>query len=186
MAVAITTQSWCIDNIYVALLSICTGDDAGCHQLTRVSALRTSIGKRCLEEMQLEVEMRDMTMRRKRILVVDDESSVTRMLKFTLEGTGNYKVRELNCASNVAELARKFKPDLVLLDVMLPDKDGGQIAAELKADPEFEKTPIDFLTAAVEKEEVMDKKGIIGGFHFIAKPIHPKSIVQAIEANLAP
>jgi CheY-like chemotaxis protein len=82
-------------------------------------------------------------------------------------------------------VARESKPDLILLDVMLPDTDGGQIAAELKADPQFAKTPIVFLTAAVDKEEVRAKKGLIGGLPFIAKPLHVKSIIQAIEANLA-
>ena len=129
--------------------------------------------------------MKDMTMRKTRILVVDDETGVTRLLKFTLEGTGNYKVRELNSGSKVSDVAREFKPDLILLDVMLPDMDGGQIAAELKADPQFAKTPIVFLTAAVDKEEVRAKKGLIGGLPFIAKPLHVKSIIQAIEANLA-
>ena len=62
---------------------------------------------------------------------------------------------------------------------------GGQIAAELKADPQFAKTPIVFLTAAVDKEEVRAKKGLIGGLPFIAKPLHVKSIIQVIEANLA-
>jgi CheY-like chemotaxis protein len=129
--------------------------------------------------------MKDMTMRKTRILVVDDEAGVTRLLKLNLEQTGNYKVREVNIGSKVSDVARESKPDLILLDVMLPDTDGGQIAAELKADPQFAKTPIVFLTAAVDKEEVKANKGVIGGYPFIAKPLHVKSVIRVIEANLA-
>ena len=93
-------------------------------------------------------------MSKKRILVVDDETSITRLLKLNLEQTGNYEVREENFGARVLEAAREFKPDLVLLDVMLPDMDGGDVAAGLKQDPALRKTPVVFLTAAVKKEEL--------------------------------
>ena len=63
-------------------------------------------------------------MRKTRILVVDDEAGVTRLLKLNLEQTGNYKVREVNTGSKVSDVAREFKPDLIPLDVMLPETDG--------------------------------------------------------------
>lgn len=123
-------------------------------------------------------------MRKKRILLVDDEPSVTRLLKLTLEQSGNYEVRELNAGAKVVETARDFKPDLVLLDVMLPDLDGGEVAAAMKNDSKLKKTPIVFLTAAVNEAEVKANKGKIGGFPFIAKPLHVKNVIEAIEANL--
>ena len=124
-------------------------------------------------------------MRKKRILVVDDEPSVTRLLKLNLEQTGDYEVRELNAGAKTVEIARVFKPDLVLLDVMMPEMDGGEVAAELQKDSKLKRTPIVFLTAAVNEEEVKASKGRIGGFPFIAKPLNVKSLIEAIEANLA-
>jgi len=123
-------------------------------------------------------------MRKKRILVVDDEPSVTRLLKLNLEQTGDYEVREVNAGAKAVETAREFRPDLVLLDVMLPDMDGGQVAATLNADSKLKKTPIVFLTGAVNESEVKANKGKIGGFPFIAKPLHVKNVIEAIEANL--
>jgi CheY-like chemotaxis protein len=123
-------------------------------------------------------------MKKKRILVVDDEPSVTRLLKLNLEQTGDYEVRELNAGANAVKIARDFKPDLVLLDVMLPDMDGGEVAAALKKDSKLKKTPIVFLTAAVNEAEVQANKGRIGGFPFIAKPLHIKNVIEAVEANL--
>ena len=71
-------------------------------------------------------------MSRKRILVVDDETSITRLLKMNLELIGNFEVREENSGAHAIEAAREFKPDLILLDVMMTDMDGGEVAAALK------------------------------------------------------
>jgi len=107
-------------------------------------------------------------MSKKRILVVDDEPSITRLLKLNLEQTGNYEVREENLGAQALDAAREFKPDLVLLDVMMPDMDGGDVAAGLKQDPALRKTPVVFLTAAVKKEELGAPEGKIGGRMYIA------------------
>ena len=123
-------------------------------------------------------------MSKRRILVVDDETSITRLLKLNLEQTGNYEVREENFGARVLEAAREFKPDLVLLDVMLPDMDGGDVAAGLKQDPALRKTPVVFLTAAVKKEELGAPEGKIGGRMYIAKPLNVKGVIGVIEKML--
>ena len=122
---------------------------------------------------------------KKRILVVDDESTITRLLKLNLEKTGSFVVRTENLGASTLSAAREFKPDLVLLDVMMPDLDGGDAAAQLQADPFLGQTPIVFLTAAVKREELSAKDGMIGGFPYIAKPLNIKGVIQAIEKNLA-
>jgi CheY-like chemotaxis protein len=124
-------------------------------------------------------------MGKKRILVVDDETSITRLLRLNLEQTGNYEVREENSGARVLKAARDFKPDLILLDVMMPDVDGGDVAAGLKQDPDLRKTPIVFLTAAVRKEELGASGGKIGGRTYIAKPIDLKGVIGVIEKTLA-
>lgn len=125
-------------------------------------------------------------MSKKRILVIDDEESFTRLLKLTLEATGTYEVRAENWAPKGVAVAREFKPDLILLDVMMPGLDGGEIAARIQADPKMNKTPIVFLTAAVKKEEVGTHGGFIGGFPYLAKPVDVDVVIACIEKNLAP
>lgn len=118
---------------------------------------------------------------KKRILLVDDEPSFTRMLRLNLEKTGAYEVREENRGAQGLAAAREFKPDLILLDVIMPDADGGDVAAQIKADKNLKDTPIVFLTAVVTKKE----EGLIGGRPFIAKPVSAKELIDCIEKHIA-
>ena len=120
----------------------------------------------------------------KKILVVDDEPTITRLLKLNLEKTGAYIVREENLGAKAHPAAREFKPDIILLDVMMPDMDGGDVAAQIKADPLLKNIPIVFLTAAVKKDELTAHGGIIGGFPYIAKPLDVKGVLEIIERHL--
>src|SRR2546423_10820790 len=108
---------------------------------------------------------------KKRVLIVDDESGFTRLLKLTLERTGRYSVREQNDATNALETAREFQPDLVLLDIVMPKMDGGDVARQITADPMLRNTKIVFLTAIVSKKEATTPGQMIGGFPFLSKPL---------------
>src|SRR5438046_7807256 len=119
-----------------------------------------------------------------KILVVDDELSITRLLKLNLEKSGSFTVREENLGANCLAAARDFKPDLILLDVMMPDLDGGTVAAQIKADHLLKDIPIVFLTAVVKQEEVKARDGLIGGFPYIAKPLNMRGVLSAIEKYL--
>jgi CheY-like chemotaxis protein len=123
---------------------------------------------------------------KKRILIVDDESALTMLVKLNLEKTGRYEVREENHAIKALAAAKAFKPDLVLLDVMMPDLDGGDVLAQLKGDPQFKDVPVVFLTATVLKEEVDKKGGSIGGYPFIPKPFRGEVLLDRIEKMLPP
>src|SRR3982750_3121488 len=103
-------------------------------------------------------------MQRKRILLVDDEASLTRLLKLQLEQTNNFDVRIANWAEDALPIAREFQPDLVLLDVIMPRFVGGDVAAFLRADERLRNVPILFLTAAVSKRRVEEHDGMISGF----------------------
>jgi CheY-like chemotaxis protein len=81
-------------------------------------------------------------MGKKRILLVDDEKSFTNLLKLNLEDTGNYEVRVENWAEDALPAAQQFKPDLVLLDIIMPRLPGGNVAAQIKEDPALKDTPI--------------------------------------------
>jgi len=121
---------------------------------------------------------------KKKILVVDDELSITRLLKLNLEQTGKYEVFEVNQGARALQMAQAFKPDLVILDVMMPDMDGSEIAASLKQDPDLKKTPVVFLTAAIKKEELGGSEGKIGGRTYIAKPLNVQGVISVIERSL--
>lgn len=121
---------------------------------------------------------------KKKILVVDDEASMTRMLKRNLESTGKYEVRTENSGNAAVAAARAFRPDFILLDVMMPDMDGGQIAACLKEDKELQNIPVVFLTAIVKKEETAPTGGDIGGCEYLAKPVKAEDLVACIERHL--
>ena len=122
--------------------------------------------------------------RKTRILVVDDEAPLTRMIKRTLEATGRYEVITENFALDALATARAARPDLILLDVMMPDKDGGEVAAELRTHRDTAHVPVIFLTAAVQEGEVRDRGGLIGGLPFIAKPVGKDELIAAIEQHL--
>ena len=123
-------------------------------------------------------------MGRKRILIIDDEVGLTRLLKLNLEQTGAYEVRTENLGSQGVAAARAFKPDLILCDVIMPDLEGSDLVSQLKADPELGATPFVFLTAVVSREEVEAQGGMIGGHPFIAKPATVENIVACIEQHL--
>lgn len=123
-------------------------------------------------------------MEKKRILVVDDEPSITRLLKLNLEQTGNYVVEEQNDATQTLAAAETFRPDLILLDVMMPGVDGGELASQLLASPRLKRVPIVFLTAAVKKEEVASHGGLIGGLPFLAKPVDLLEVIACLNRHL--
>lgn len=111
---------------------------------------------------------------RKRILVVDDEPIITRLLKSRIESAGDYDVRTQNKGSWVLATAREFRPDLILLDVLMPDMDGDEVASQLRADADLQDVPIVFLTGVVSKEQVDAGDGVIHGQRFVAKPLSPE------------
>lgn len=123
-------------------------------------------------------------MQKRRILLVDDEADFTSLLKLNFEKTGAYEVREENRGEHALATASAFKPDLILLDVLMPHKDGGEVAAQLKADEALKDTPLVFLTAVVAKEEAEGRSGMIGGHLFIAKPVSPEELIVSIEKYL--
>ena len=122
-------------------------------------------------------------MAKKRILLVDDEKSLTSLLKLNLEDTGNYEVRVENWPEDALPAAREFKPDLVLLDLIMPRMPGGNVAAQIDADPQLKGTPIVFLTAAVRKHQVEENDGIICDHPCLAKPASMEEVIAMIEKH---
>ncbi|EDY17092.1 response regulator receiver protein [Chthoniobacter flavus Ellin428] len=91
--------------------------------------------------------------RKKRILLVDDESALTHICKLMLERTDDFVVEEENLGMRALSTARKFRPDVIFLDIRLPDKDGHAIAAELHSDPELRDVPIVFWSGTIRHRQ---------------------------------
>jgi two-component system OmpR family response regulator len=117
------------------------------------------------------------------ILIVDNNRDFTRSAKLALERTGRYFVYEENDSSKAHQTAHSVQPDLILLDIAMPETDGGEVAARIQSDPALHRIPIIFLTALVTKAEASG--GLqIQGHPFLAKPISLPDLIRAIEENL--
>ncbi|HEX9780655.1 MAG TPA: response regulator [bacterium] len=123
-------------------------------------------------------------MERHRILLVDDEVGFANTLKTYLELTGRYTVRAVHRAEEALAVAEAFRPDLILLDVIMPDTDGGHLAADMREHEELKRVPIIFLTAAVSRQEAAAKEGVIGGQLFMAKPVTAREVMAKIDQYL--
>ena len=120
---------------------------------------------------------------RRRILIVDNDPDATHLVKVLLERTGHYLVLEENDATKARQSALNFRPDVILLDIVMPETDGGEVAARIQADPELQNMPIILLTALVTRAEA--KSGLnIQGHPFLAKPVSIPELINAIEEHL--
>ncbi|MBW7914359.1 MAG: response regulator transcription factor [Taibaiella sp.] len=117
-----------------------------------------------------------------KILVVDDEPDIVEFISYNLRSKG-YQTATAADGIEAIRKAKEFKPDLILLDVMMPNKDGMQTIRELRQTPGFESIAIIFLTAlSDEKSEI---EGLnLGADDYIAKPIKPELLLTRIAAAL--
>jgi two-component system alkaline phosphatase synthesis response regulator PhoP len=115
-----------------------------------------------------------------KVLVVDDEEPILELLKYNLEKQG-YEVKVATDGFSGVELAKRFHPDLVLLDIMMPKMDGVETCRQLRAIPELQNTFIVFLTA--RSEEYSEVAGFdVGADDYITKPIKPRALMSRISA----
>jgi|SRR6185437_1516267 len=114
------------------------------------------------------------------VLIADDEPDILEILNFNLQSEG-YQVINATNGNEAARLAKLHKPDLIILDVMMPGKSGFEVCKILRADKEFENTIIIFLTAL--NDESTEIKGLeTGGDDYISKPISPKVLISRVNA----
>ena len=118
-----------------------------------------------------------------RILIIDNNRDFTDSAKLGLERTGRYSVWEENEPARAHQAAQRVQPDLILLDIAMPETDGGEVAARIESDPILHRTPVVFLTALVTRAEA--RSGLeIQGHAFLAKPISIPELVAGIERYL--
>jgi two-component SAPR family response regulator len=119
-----------------------------------------------------------------RILIIDDEATYATLLKLMLEQTGDYVVMTEHRAARAVETAERFAPDLILLDVIMPDIGGGEIAAQFRDHAVFKHVPIVFITAIVKKTEVEGDLLRISGRVFIPKPVNREELLDVVKRQL--
>lgn len=119
-------------------------------------------------------------MSKTRILIVDDDVNLSRLSAMTLENSGAYEVLTEKDARRALAVARQFRPELLLLDVDMPHKSGGELALEAKSDPLLREVPILFLTGLISKSEAGDCEIESGGMPFLAKPVMPDVLLASV------
>lgn len=117
-----------------------------------------------------------------KILIVDDEPDIIEFLQYNLEKEG-FEVFSANNGESGLALAKKEKPDLIILDIMMPVMDGVEVCRQLRAQPEFKSTVITFLTAREEDYSQIAALDM-GGDDYITKPIRPRVLISRIKALL--
>ena len=116
------------------------------------------------------------------ILIADDEPDILEILQFHLTA-GGYKVHTVKDGDEALDAARRINPDLIILDMMMPKKNGMEVCELLKAQIKFKETPILFLTAL--NDEATHIKGLeTGADDYISKPVSPKVLLSRINAHI--
>jgi len=119
-----------------------------------------------------------------RILIVDNNSRFARGARLFLDRTGKYVACSVIDPRRALESARSFKPDLVVVDLIMPQADGLEVAAQLEADWALHAVPIVFMTALITPEEARDGRRI-NGHRVVPKPTHGFDlIIKVVEENL--
>jgi CheY-like chemotaxis protein len=132
---------------------------------------------------------------KKKIVIVDDEPEICELTKSILERTGRFEVFTSTRAKEALGLVKFHKPEIILLDVMMPEMSGVEVAQSLCENEETKgvkivfvtaiAVPMLFLSALMENEALKQKAGPSGGHYFIQKPISPPELIQRLDEILA-
>ncbi len=116
----------------------------------------------------------------KTVLFADDDANIRLIVQMSLEGLTKWKVILVATGDEAVQAAKKQKPDLILLDVMMPDMDGTEVIAEIDRNC-TPKIPIIFITAKVQRQEISRYKSL-GALGLITKPFNPLKLADEIKA----
>ncbi len=123
-----------------------------------------------------------------RILHVEDDADIQAIARLALEGVGGFEMETCGTGEEALHLARTFRPDLILLDVMMPDMDGVTTLRRLREDPQTEAIPVVFMTAKIQQEEVARLR-TEGALDVLVKPFDPMTLAHTLRqiwARMAP
>lgn len=116
----------------------------------------------------------------KNIIMIEDEPDIQTIAKMALETVGGFSVETFNSGEEAVQNIQGKNPDLILLDVMMPGLDGPSTLTELRKMPDFANTPIIFMTAKVQPQEVQQYKDL-GAVDVISKPFDPMALSQNVK-----
>ncbi|MCG8614889.1 MAG: response regulator [Desulfobacterales bacterium] len=119
----------------------------------------------------------------KKILVVDDDPDITLLVKTKLEKTGRYMVVFTNAGADAFRLAESEKPDLIVSDIDMPDKFGGDVARELSDHEATRDISVLFFSSLVSPGDIRD--GMVGGRQMVSKSSSPEELIQRIDSMLS-
>ena len=122
-------------------------------------------------------------MKIKKILLADDEEPVRALVTATIRDDTRYKILEAKDGIEALEIARKEKPDIILLDIMMPRMDGFEVCRHLKSDPKTSSISIIMLTALAQNTD-KDKAREVGANGYFAKPFSPTALIKKLEEVL--
>jgi len=117
---------------------------------------------------------------KKRVLVIDDDDAVVRVVTRFLQTTGLYEARSLTEPQRAVEIARHFRPDLVVLDIIMPSMDGGEVLAALQADAGLPDLRAIFLTGLVSESEIGPEGHQVGGHPCMPKPVRTELFLSTV------
>lgn len=115
----------------------------------------------------------------KRIMYVEDEPDIQAVAKLALEALGGFEVKICSSGKEALECVVAFSPDLILLDVMMPGMDGPTTLKAMRDRQELSLTPVVFMTAKVQPQEVMEYKNL-GALDVIPKPFDPMTLADNV------
>lgn len=114
-----------------------------------------------------------------KILVVDDDSDILEIVKLALSTVGNFSIEACSSGKEALEKIVHIKPQLILLDVMMPDLDGPSTLKKIRENPELAQIPVIFLTAKVQAHEIEQFKKL-GAVNVIPKPFDPMTLSETV------
>ena len=126
-------------------------------------------------------ESRDDMLTKDTILIVDDIDTNLRILKGFLDKT--YNIVLTLSSTSVLDMVLKYKPDLILLDIMMPECTGYEVCEKLKGNPKTKDIPVIFITVRTDEDSI-EKAYNVGGIDFISKPFKPKELLVRISTQL--
>lgn len=119
----------------------------------------------------------------KKILMIDDETEYTSITKIYLEDAGDFEVHVVNRGSEGYPAAKRVRPDIILLDISMPDMSGYDVAKLLNQDPEVREIPVIFFTGVYQETE--DHAALLQGRPYLTKPTSGENLLAFIEKYLA-
>jgi DNA-binding response OmpR family regulator len=120
-----------------------------------------------------------------KILMIDDDVRLSKTVALLLTRTGRFSVDVENNPLEACATALRIQPDLIILDVIMPFKDGGTVASEIRQEPSLSAVPVIFMTSIMDHQEAAARGNTLGNDPVLAKPVTMPELIAQIDALLS-